>query len=214
MKATLKPSPPPAHMIADFPYIWEGPTSGCYMAALQMLLDYYGVKVSHSYLAATSGMGFGLGVIAVGESDYTKPWKGLEFEPGQSVYKQSSELCMKKITNALETLGIKIKDYSLKDMSWAEAWETVKGYIANDIPIEFHYTHLKYQWRTPFTDPPSHWFALFGYDEDKGVVTFYDPMLGDFGEGIHALEGRVISEIPSKTCQPYENTIDEFKYGL
>ena len=48
MKATPKPSSPSAPMITDFPYVWEGPTSGCYMASLQMLLDYYGVKVSHA----------------------------------------------------------------------------------------------------------------------------------------------------------------------
>ena len=189
------------HIIPDVPYIWQGTVPACHVTSLRMVLEFYGIKYTHSYLMNLSGFNYGFRyfkghdlAFAVSES-YLGPWAFMSY--------------------AAEKLGCRIE--FTKNRPWEESWELLKGYIEKDIPVYMPLLNMQYLWKT--VRPVPHVVLFCGYDEEKGVVMLHDPALGETGEGIPYLprqylppEGLVEGELYEGKSGSYARfNIDDFR---
>ena len=157
------------HIIPDVPYIYQGIVPSCHVTCLRMLLEFYGMKYSSSYLINLSGFNYGFTyfkgtnrAFACSESPFG-PWPFMAF--------------------AAEKMGCTCE--LIKDKTWDETWKLLKGYVEKNVPVYMPMLNMQYLWKTAF--PVPHIVLLCGYDEEKDVVMIHDPGLGEIGEGIQYL---------------------------
>jgi len=157
------------HTIPDVPYLYQGLVPSCHVTSLRMILEFYGRRLSSSYLINLSGFNYGFKyfkgenrAFACSESPLG-PWPFMAF--------------------AAEKIGCTCE--LVKDKTWDETWKLLKGYVDKDIPVYMPMLNMQYLWKTAF--PVPHIVLLCGYDEEKGVVMIHDPGLGETGEGIQYL---------------------------
>lgn len=157
------------HIIPNVPYIYQGSVPSCPETTLRMVLEFYGLKYSSSYLMNLSGFNYGF-----------KYFKGNNFAVAGS---ESPLGPWPFMAYAAERLGCTTR--LIKDKPWDEAWNLMKGYVEKDTPVYMPMLNMQYLWKTAF--PVPHIVLLCGYDEEKGVVMIHDPALGEVGEGIQSL---------------------------
>lgn len=157
------------HIIPDVPYIYQGIVPSCHVTSLRMLLEFYGMKHSFSYLINLSGFNYGFTyfkgtnrAFACSESPFG-PWPFMAF--------------------AAEKMGCTCE--LIKDKTWDETWKLLKGYVDKNVPVYMPMLNMQYLWKTAF--PVPHIVLLCGYDEEKDVLMIHDPGLGEIGEGIQYL---------------------------
>jgi len=177
------------YTIQNVPYIYGGIVPRCHVTSFRMILEYYGVKYSPSYLMNLSGFNYGFSYIR-GEN-----WAAAcpEFEPWDYM------------SYAAEKIGCKIT--FVKDKSWDETWELLKSYVSKDVPVYMPLLNMKSLWKIA-SDVP-HLVVLCGYDEKKGLVMIHDPALGEVGEGIQYLPPNGLPEGKSGSYADFK--IDDFK---
>lgn len=161
----------------------------CHVTSLRMILEYYGVKYSPSYLMNLSGFNYGFSYIREENLAVACP----EFEPWDYM------------SYAAEKIGCKIT--FVKDKPWDETWELLMSYVAKDAPVYMPLLNMKSLWKTASAIP--HVVVLCGYDEKKGLVMIHDPALGEIGEGIQYLSP---NELPEGKSGSYaEFRIEDFR---
>jgi len=156
-----------------------------------MILEYYGIRYSQSYLMNLAGFNYGFVYfkgknIAFGnpESPFG-PWPFMAY--------------------AAEKIGCKTT--FLRDKPWDETWAIMKQYADMDIPVYLPLLNMKPLWKTMV--PVPHLMVLCGYDEEKGIVMTHDPALGEAGEGILHLGSNQLSEGKSGSYAEYK--IEDFR---
>jgi len=164
------------HVIPNLPYIYQGIVPRCHVTSLMMILQYYGLEYSQSYLMNLSGYNYGFSYYEQGNTAYEQGNRALACP-------ESSFGSWAFMAYALEKLGCKTT--FIKDRTWEETWKLLKEYVSQDIPVYMPLLNMKHLWRT--SRPIPHVVVLCGYDEMKGVVMIHDPALGEAGEGIRYL---------------------------
>jgi hypothetical protein len=178
------------HIIPEVPYIYQGSVPSCHETTLRMVLEFYGLRYSSSYVMNLSGFNYGFKyfkeayfAIACSESPLG-PWPFM--------------------TYAAEKLGCSIN--LIKHKPWDETWKLMKDYVDKDTPVYMPMLNMQHLWKTSF--PVPHIVLLCGYDEAKGIVMIHDPALGEDGEGIQYLP---IQYFPSE--EPLEGDLYQGKSG-
>lgn len=157
------------HVIPDVPYIFQGMAPRCHVTSLRMILEFYDVKYTTSYLMNLSGFNYGFTYFKGANMAYAcpatslGPWEILAY--------------------AVEKIGCKTN--FVKDKPWAETWMLLKDYVAQGTPVYMARLNMRCLWKT--AHPTPHVVVLCGYDEEKGVVIVHDPAFGEVGEGIQYL---------------------------
>lgn len=179
------------HKIPNVPYIFQGLVPRCHVTSLRMVLEFYGVKYSPSYLMNLSGFNYGFGyfkgdniAIACAKSPLG-PWEFMAY--------------------AVQKIGC--RTYFIKDKPWDETWKLLKDYVSKDIPVYMPFLNMQHLWKTP--QPIPHVVVLCGYGEEKGIVIVHDPALGELGEGIQYLPPNGLPEGKSGSYAEYQ--IEDFR---
>ncbi len=181
----------PKHVIADVPYIFQGIVPRCHVTSLRMILEFYGVKYSPSYLMNLSGFNYGFNYFKGRSLAFACP----ETPLGPSRF----------MAYAAQKIGCKVS--LIKDKPWDETWTLLKDYLDKDIPVYMPLLNMQHLWKT--ARPVPHIVVLCGYDEEKGVVMIHDPALGEVGEGIQYLGQNGLAE--GKSGSYAEFKIEDFK---
>ena len=176
----------------EVPYVFQGTAAPrCHVACLRMILEYYGVRYTTSYLMNLSGYNYGFTYFKeakmafAGPATPLGPWQILSY--------------------AAQKVGCQTKFY--KDKPWEEAWRIMKEYLSQGKPVYVARLDMQHLWKT--TRPVPHVIVLCGYDEDRDVVIIHDPALGQTGEGIQYLSP---NKLPDGTSGCYaEFPISEFR---
>jgi hypothetical protein len=176
------------YIIRNVPYIYGGLLPCCHSTCLRMVLEFYGVKYSQSFVMNLSGFNYGFNYIR-GE-DWAVACT--EFEPWDYMF------------YALEKMGCEIT--FIKDKPWDESWELINSYVNKDIPVYMPYMTMKTLWKIPFDAP--HVVVVCGYDEEQGTVFAHDPQFGEIGEGLQYFP----NTLPEGKSGSYaEFKIDDFR---
>ncbi len=180
-------------VVADAPYIWAGITARCHVTSLRMVLEFYGVKYSPSYLMNLCGFNYGFSYAKGANIAFAipnpplGPWEFMAY--------------------AAEKVGCQTE--LVKDKPWDETWELMKGYLDKNVPVLIARLNMKDLWQ--IAQPVPHLVVLYGYDEEKGVVMIHDPALGEVGEGVQYL---FTSQLPEKSGNYAEFTIEGFRQAF
>ena len=165
------------HIIPDVPYIYQGIVPSCHVTCLRMLLEFYGMKHSFSYLINLSGFNYGFTyfkgtnrAFACSESPFG-PWPFVGF--------------------VAEKMGCTCE--LIKDKTWDETRKLLKGYVDKNIPVYMPMLNMQHLWKTAI--PVPHIVLLCGYDEEKDLVMIHDPGLGEIGEGIQYLPMQYLARV-------------------
>jgi hypothetical protein len=178
-------------MIPNVPYVFQGLVPRCHVTSLIMILEYYGLKYSQSFLMNLSGFNYGF--------VYFKG-KNMAFGNPESPFGPWPFMAY-----AAEKIGCKVD--LLKDKPWDETWTIMKQHVDKGIPICLPMLNMKPLWKT--MAPVPHLMVLCGYDEEKSIVMTHDPALGELGEGILRLGS---NQLPAGKSGSYaEYTIEDFK---
>lgn len=179
------------HVIANVPYVWDGIVRRCHVSSLRMVLEFYGIKYSPSYLMNVSGFNYGFHYFKEAKVAFGNPESALGPWPFM-IY-------------AAEKIGCRLD--IIKDKPWDESWNLIKSYITQHIPVYIPLVNIQYLWKLPY--PVPHVIVICGYDEEKGVVMIHDPALGESGEGLQYL---IHTRLPEGKSGRYaEFTIEDFK---
>ncbi len=179
------------HVIANVPYIFQGIVPHCHVTSLMMILEFYGMKYSTSYLMNLSGFNYGF--------NYFKG-RSLAFACPETTLGPSRFMAY-----AAEKIGCKVS--LIKDKPWDETWGLLKGYVDNNVPVYMSLLNMQHLWKT--ARPVPHIVVLCGYNEEKNVVMIHDPALGEVGEGIQYLGPNGLAE--GKFGNYAEFAIDDFR---
>ena len=150
--------------VINVKYIWDGIVPLCHVTSLRMVLEFYGIQYTPSYLMNLSGFNYGFRysrkarVAFANPNPPLGPWEHMAY--------------------AAEKLGCTAQ--LVKDKPWDETWGLLKSYIDKDVPILIARLNMKGLWK--LARPAPHLVVLCGYDEEKSVVFTHDPALGEVGE--------------------------------
>ncbi|MCJ7791625.1 MAG: C39 family peptidase [Dehalococcoidia bacterium] len=175
----------------NVPYIWGGNVHCCHTTSLRMILEFYGIKHTTSYIMNLSGFNYGFYYYTEAKKAFGAP-AGPHTPTPFMVY-------------AAEKLGCKVE--TIRDKSWDISWKSLKQYIDKDIPIYTPTLNMQYLWR--LEQPVPHVVVIVGYDEEKGVIMIHDPALGEVGDMEPYMFPIGLPEFPSGSYAEFK--IEDFK---
>jgi hypothetical protein len=175
----------------NVPYIWGGNVHCCHTTSLRMILKFYGLEHTTSYIMNLSGFNYGFHYFKEAKMAFGGPESPLTPFPFM-VY-------------AAEKLGCKVE--SIRDKPWDLSWKTLKQYIDKDMPIYTPTLNMQYLWK--LQQPAPHMVVVVGYDEEKGIIMIHDPALGEVGDMEPYMFPIGLPEFPSGSYSEYK--IDDFR---
>lgn len=178
------------HVIPDVPYLQDIMAPRCHVTSFRMILEFYDIKYTASYLMTLSGLNFGF--------TYFKGWNMAYSCPA------TPDGPWEILAYAADKMGCKA--IFVKNKPWNETWKLLKDWVNKDVPVLIARLDMQYLWKTAV--PICHVVVLCGYDEEKGVVMVNDPALGEVGEGARYLPPNKITD---KSGNYAEFSIEDFK---
>lgn len=148
--------------IIDVPYAWEGREPRCMISSLLMLLRYFGVECSRTFIANVSGEAYGFVFFPEMKVAYAS------FNPSRNLAYCSS------------VLGFQTDIVCNKP--WHITWDILKKNIDNDTPIIAGPVRAEYLWKTSVA--AGTYVLIVGYNEASKKVYVHDTFIGENGEGV------------------------------